>query len=397
MSTSRHAITGLGLATPAGCSPSSFWHSMTQGRALYTPARLYGADAPAVTVATVDDTHLEHGFPKRYVKRVDRFALLAAHAARQALNDAGITITDANRDRIGLIIGNNTGGWSYVEPQMYPLYRDTSLEVINPYVATAWFPTAPQGEISISLGIEGFSKTVAGENLSTGLALQLARYALLDGRLDAAVVIGVEAPLTPLVHQACASAGLLSPSSRYQAFTDGADGSVLGEGASALVLENADHAAARKAAPFAELLSIGTGDGLHEAVPDALNRAAGPLLPVDYVALDARGQQRSDAAEYDALAFALKDAPDVLMSAPATVYGNLLAASMATSIATACLAMRNNMVPPTAHRTTAPPLGRHVTGSPQPAAVERALVNGTDDHGQAMALLLGTPHERARS
>jgi len=365
----RLAITGLGLATPAGCDDESFWRAMLRGTPVFEEVDLYGDDTrhPAGRVAG----EIGHGWPRRQARRVDRFTLLAMAAVRQALRSARFEVTEENGARVGIIVGNATGGWSFVEPQLYPLYRERDLDAVDSYVATAWFPTAAQGEISIDLGIRGFSKTIAGENLSSGFALRQARHAIADGRLDVVVVCGAEAPLTPLVHSALLRHGTASASGTHRPFHPDADGSVLAEGAAALVVESADRVRRRTGRAVAEVAASALGPDL--ATTMAACRARGP---VDCVLLDGRATPGADRAERRALALVFADRPDLPAGVPGVVYGNLLGATLAVDIVTACLALRHRTVPATAAGPLPLPGLRHV------------LVNATDDHGQAMSLLI---------
>jgi 3-oxoacyl-(acyl-carrier-protein) synthase len=168
------------------------------------------------------DTELvDHGYSPRQIKRLDRLVVLASAAMSEALRDADLDLDpgQGEGDRVGIFVGNATGGWAYVEPQLYPLYRDGNPTAVNPYVATAWFPTAGQGEVSITHGIGGCSRTFCAENLSSAFALRQACWALAEGTLDVAVVCGAEAPLTPLVYNACVRTGLVSPSGAYHPYS----------------------------------------------------------------------------------------------------------------------------------------------------------------------------------
>src|SRR5262249_32217061 len=123
------------------------------GKLLYsTPAendKMAVRQGMNVPVRRVNDGVWDCGFDKRWARRLDRFSQLAVYAAEQCLAGCSGCSHKVQTDpfRIGLCIGNNYGGWSYVEPMMKPLY-ETGMKAINPYVATAWFPAAAQGEIS---------------------------------------------------------------------------------------------------------------------------------------------------------------------------------------------------------------------------------------------------------
>lgn len=385
-------ITGVGVVNPAGCDADTFWASLLAGRQCFSAHQVFADEQPEV-VGMVADAELAHGIGNRQLKRLDRFVLLATAAAKQAIRSAGLDLDAMDRRRVGIAIGNSTGGWSYVEPQLYPLYGRGDLAAINPYVATAWFPTAPQGEISIALGLGGFSKTIAADHLSAGFALHQAAFAIADGKIDVAVVCGAEAPLTPLVYNSCIQYGLISPTATHRPFRPGSDGSVLAEGAAALIVERAGHAMRRGAAPRAVLRGLHLGDGVAATLRGCVRDAP---RGIDYVVLDGRARPDADAAENAALT--ALDHQDVMVSAPSSAYGDTLGAAMATNLVTACLVISHQTAPPTALPAdgTSPgsddlpapaPVGRHLT-EPEPRPIRCVAVNGSDNHGQAMSVLL---------
>jgi 3-oxoacyl-[acyl-carrier-protein] synthase II len=173
-------------------------------RQLYSPAddigRIRIDDGVDLPVLRVDDAAWTHGISKRVLRRLDRFTELAIYAAEQAVAScpAAGQALDGDPSRIGLSIGNNYGGWTYVASMMKPLY-ERGMTAINPFVATAWFPAAAQGEISIRLGIKGASKTFAVERLSAAYAIEFAALLLEQDLLDVVVAGGAEAPLTEAV------------------------------------------------------------------------------------------------------------------------------------------------------------------------------------------------------
>ncbi|MCK9874629.1 hypothetical protein MXD59_02325 [Frankia sp. Ag45/Mut15] len=398
-------IRGIGVVTAAGCGATDFWAGLLRAEPAFTRRSLFGPDTAPVVMAIVPDADLAHGLPRRHTKRVDRFTLLATAAVREALADAGLAAPDAvDPDRIGIVTANATGGWSFVEPQLYGLYGEGDSSAINSYVATAWFPTAPQGEISIAFGLGGFSKTVAAERISGAVALEMAATALTSGRLDVVVVCGVEAPCSALVHNACRAAGLVSPSGSYRPYDTRADGVVLGEGAGALVLTRGSGWAGSAARGgqdrpvYARIEAIEIGGSL----PAAISRvaAAAAERPTATTGVHVVGDGRGTAADLDELralaaasaASAADAAPaaPLSVSAPATVYGDLLGAGFVVKIVTACLTLRHQVRPPTAVGVRPREVSgiRHVLDAQRDTAVTRIVVNGTDDHGQGACVAL---------
>jgi hypothetical protein len=139
------------------------------------------------------------GLTARDIRKLDRFSLLAVVAARQCLMGAGLT-ADQVRD-CGIVTGNMTGGWTFTEPQLRSLYR-SGLEEISPYLASAWFPAAPQGQISIHMKMHGYAKTIATDRCAGSQAVGFAFHRIQQGRSGLLLGGGAEAPVTPFVRAA---------------------------------------------------------------------------------------------------------------------------------------------------------------------------------------------------
>ncbi|BAC90793.1 beta-ketoacyl-[acyl-carrier-protein] synthase family protein [Gloeobacter violaceus] len=384
---SGYAVTGIGLATPMGCEAQTVWNHLSQGRPLF------GKDCPGAGAGRVDDHHIERRIPARHAQKLDRFTMLAMIAGENALADSHFEIAPENCYRVGLVVGNSTGGWTFLEPTMQALYSE-GMKAVNSYTATAWFPTAAQGEISIHHRIGGYSKTVCADRLSAGFALELASVAVERGRVEAVVVGGTEAPLSDFVLNAYAGAGCLSPSGCYAPFEETADGRLLAEGSAMLVLELSPAAAARGAKVHCEILAIAGGDDLAQAMRSCLHSAGVSPEAVDYIVLDAFGTPQRDDEEYRAIGEVFANHAQLRMSAPKSMYGDLVGAGVAMDVIIACMSIERQAVLPTAGtpaRVKSPPVGRHVVGRPEAAPIRYALVNARDEAGRSLALLLAKP------
>lgn len=151
----------------------------------------------AVGVADLQELCASASIGMRDARKLDRFSLLALAAAKTAIRESNLPADTLST--CGVFSGNMMGGWTFTEPQVRTLHRD-GLDCVSPYLATAWFPGAPQGQISIHLGLTGFAKTIATDRCSgsqaVGMAYQRIRAGLEPGLLLAG---GAEAPLTPFV------------------------------------------------------------------------------------------------------------------------------------------------------------------------------------------------------
>jgi 3-oxoacyl-[acyl-carrier-protein] synthase II len=389
----RCVISGVGLATPAGSDLGTFWQTLSKGKPLFESlAPVAGCKRPE-RVARVQEKGLDHGLNERQLRKLDRFTVLALAATRGALADGAYQIDADNRERLGLLVGNCTGGWSYVEPMMYGLHTE-GMEAINPYVATAWFPAAPQGEISILHGMSGYSKTVAADRLSCGYALELSLWLIRSNRVDAVLVGGAESPLSPLVLNSFYQSGQLSEQAHYRPFSPEADGFLLGEGAAMVIVEDHEQAQKQDRTIYAEVLAVTKSNRLDQGMRRALEMAGIRADAVDYILLDASGNPAEDAAEYEAIASVFAKRTNLRMSAPKSMYGNTIGANTALDLSIACLSLQRQVILPTAVGDTPllpPPIGIHVTTSPEAFPLRYILINSRDSDGQSLVILLGHP------
>ncbi len=382
------AITGAGFATPMGNDPDALWNTLKQGKPLFD-AFAPQLNGPTYQVARVHDSTLDHRLPSRQLRKLDRFTILALAASHQALASCGLEISDSNRDRIGIYLGNSTGGWGFVEPILEAVYA-TQMRTASPYAVTAWFPSAPQGEISILYKIGGFSKTIAADRISAGLALEQAVRKIDTGSMDAMLVGGAESPFSGLLLNAYQASGHSSSSGQYRPFSRAADGSLLGEGAALFVVEGEAQARARGANIHCRVLGIGKGRSLAPAIWNCLRAANVPQEAIDYVVLDGSGRPDADQGEYQAIAETLGRNPNLRMSAPKSMYGDLLGAGMAVDLLIGALSLERQAVLPTAISglIEVPPVGKHVLAA-ESCPLEYVLVNGRDEAGQSLVVLLG--------
>ena len=139
----------------------------------------------------------------RDLKRLDRFAKLAVGAARITLAAAGLT--DIERETCGVVVGNMTAGWTFTEPELRKLHAG-GVSDVSPYLASAWFPAAAQGQITIHLGLQGYAKTFATDRCAGGQAIGHAYDRIRYGQDDLLLAGGTEAPVTPFVEAAYGNA-----------------------------------------------------------------------------------------------------------------------------------------------------------------------------------------------
>ena len=368
------AITGLGLISPSGIDKRTFWSNIKAGRSAVKKIERFDASLYASRIAGhVEELEAYSNVSSRLLKKIDLFSHMALVASDLCLTDAKINLTDENLKRVGIFMGNAIGGWLYAETELRDMYME-GREGVSPFMASAWFPAAPQGQISINYGIKGFSKTIVADRASSLMAIGYAARTIIRGKCDFILAGGMEAPVTPYALLCCNTSGMLTesndnPSTAYRPFDRNRNGLAIAEGAGVLTLEPQSRVIKRGAHVYANIIGYGTttdavnriepsndAKQLARAIKMALDDAGLSPKDIDYICADGAGSQIGDATE----AKAIKDAfgeygRKVIVSAPKSIYGNMLGASGVLDVITTVLAMEHNMVPPTINYVTPDP------------------------------------------
>lgn len=352
----RALVTGIGMVNAAGQDVERCWQAVLDGKSLIGPiSRFDPAGLQISLAAEVSDFRPPKQVSRRLLAKSDRFAHFALGATAEALADACLDLAAEDPFRIGISFGNNSGGWDICE-RGFAEYYQQGPQMINPWQATAWFPTAPQGFVSIQYNIRGWSKSFACDRASGGCAAYFGLRALRWGHNDTMLVGGAEAPVTRLGVGAHVSTGDLSrqrdPDRAYLPYSPAASGLVLGEGSTVLIVEEASRAAARSVAGYGELLAVEQRTGepddesvLESALRAALGQAGREPDQVGVVFGEGCGSTAADRLEARVLGRVL---PGVPVTVPKAALGHMYGASTATDIAFALLAMRDGIIPPTA-------------------------------------------------
>lgn len=392
-------MTGIGLVNPLGIGRDRFWQSLLAGNSAIAPITRFDATGLPVRLAAEvrDFTPAEH-VPRRLIAKSDRFAHYAMGAAQLALADARLAIEDLDPFRVGISFGNNSGGWDICQRGFEEYYQQDPT-LVNPWQATAWFPTAPQGFVSIRFGIRGFSKSFACDRASGACGLFFALRSIAWDHNDVVLAGGAEAPVNRLGVASHVTTGELStcpdPETAYLPFDRDRSGLVLGEGSSVLVVEELEHARRRGARIYAEIAAVeqrtGQPDdpaGLEGAARAALAGAGLAPEQVGLVLAEGCGTVAGDRTEAAALRRVFGDGcPPVAV--PKAAYGHLYGASFGAELAVAALAMEHCVLPPTVGtREVAPDCALPVTTEAAPAFVEHAAVLSTSREGTSVCMLL---------
>jgi 3-oxoacyl-[acyl-carrier-protein] synthase II len=384
----RVVITGIGIVNPAGIGKDAFWQNISTGTSAIRPiGRFDASEFPTQVAGEIVDFEPAEFIPPRFVIKTDRFTHYALAAAELALQDANLDLDQEDSYRVGVWFGNNAGGWDIAERGFYELYNDGPT-MVNPWQATAWFPTAAQGFVTIRYGIRGYSKSFVCDRASGASGLYFGVKSILQGHNDVVLTGGSEAPITRFGMTCYFETGELSaasnPNSAYQPFGLDRSGIVLGEGSTVLVLESLEHAQRRGAKIYGEIRSGSmttdrspdSGTSLERAMREALQEADISATDVDLLLAEGCGTKISDRVEAQAIASVFKNAPEVPVSVPKALFGHLYGASCATEVACGLMAMETHQLPlmqPVEEADPDCPL--HLVTQPREEAVSHVMVN----------------------
>jgi 3-oxoacyl-[acyl-carrier-protein] synthase II len=395
----RVVVTGMGAVTPVGNSVPDFWRALLAGTSGARPITRFDATGFDTTFACE-----LAGFDPRAVmdrklaNRLDPVCHYALAAADEALRDAGLgreAMTDALRDRTGVVFGTGVGGIQTFQQQSAAFVRGGPRKV-SPFFIPMMIPDMAPGIVSIEYGLRGPNHCVVSacatgnHNLADGLAL------IRDGQADVIVCGGTEAAVCELGVAGFAAMKALStrnddPARASRPFDAGRDGFVLGEGAGALVLESLAHARARNATIYAEVLAVGaSADAYHVTAPHpeglgarlAMERAlalAG-LAPTDVDTINMHGTSTplGDVAESRAIRAVFGAHADRLTATSTkSMTGHLLGAAAAIEAIASILAITDGVVPPTINYAEPDPDCdlRYAFNAPERRPVRVALSN----------------------
>jgi len=399
----RAVVTGFGCVTPIGQTVGEFWLNLVSGVSGVKRITLFDPSDQECQIAA----EVKHWDPTSYMepkaaKRAARFSQFGVAAARQAVGDSGLAITDANRNDIAVVM-NTGGGGVDVIADGEKTYLEKGAARVGPFTVPAMAPNMASCQVAINLGVRGPTITSVAACAAGIFAFVDAKRLLDLGETEVVIAGGAEANIIPISIAAMANMRALSrrndePERACRPFDCDRDGFVYGEGAAAMVIETLEHAQKRGANIIAELAGGAvTSDAFHITAPDptgeaaamAITRAlrASSLRPenVDCVVAHGTGTPLNDAAETMAIKWALGEhARKIAVTGPKSMVGHQLGAAGAVSAMTAVLAIRDSVVPPTINLETPDPECDldYVPLKARPMPVRVALANGFGFGGQ---------------
>jgi 3-oxoacyl-[acyl-carrier-protein] synthase II len=353
----RVVVTGLGAITPIGNNLQSYWESLLDGRNGIAPVTLFDASKHHCKIAgEVKGFDPCDYMERKEAKRMDRFAQFAVVASKQAITDAKFVIDDLNADRIGVLIGTGVGGLKVLEDQNEVLLTKGPRKV-SPFTIPTMIANMAAGLTAIHTGAKGpnactVTACAAGSN-AIGDAFRL----IQRGYANAMICGGTEAAVTPLAFAGFGSAKALSlrnddPAHASRPFDRDRDGFVMGEGAGILLLEELEHALARGAKIYGEIIGYGmTCDAYHmtSPVPDGqgATKAMELALKDAGVAPEAVNYINAHGTSTPAKKALGKSAYKVAISSTKSMTGHLLGGSGGIEAVATIMAIANDRVPPT--------------------------------------------------
>lgn len=249
----RVVITGIGAINSLGDDANTLYYNVRNKKiGIKKIERFATENLPIDSASLIENFIPEKYVNKRIVRKIDRFTQLALASTQLAVCDSKLQLDKEDKNQIGIYFGNNSGGWEVCEQGFKERYEQGA-QYVNPWQATAWFPAAAQGYISIMYGIKGQSKTFVSDRVSGAQALYFAAHSIQYGRNKIIIAGGTEAPITPFGLCCYASNGEMKTK-------DTSDGIVLAEGSATLILEEYEHAKARNAHIYAEIIGCEMGN-----------------------------------------------------------------------------------------------------------------------------------------
>ncbi len=356
----RVVITGIGVVSPVGCTLDAFWPALVEGRsAIGTFSIARGERLKTRIAAQVSPFDSAQLFEPKQLSLLDRFSQFAVVAARAAVRDSGLDISEQTALEAATVIGTACGGQTTLDDSYFKLYSENSPR-LHPLTIPRLIANAAASQISMDLGLKGPAFCVATACASGTHAIGLAFHMLRSGQAPVALAGGAEACLTAGTIKAWEALRVLSQDT-CRPFSRTRSGLVLGEGAAVLLLEERAHALARGARIYAEVLGFGmsadAGDittsdpnGAARAMRAALKDARRNADDVDYVNAHGTGTTQNDRSETTALRDVFgSHVKRIAVSSNKGVLGHGLGAAGAFEMAATALALHWQTIPPTAN------------------------------------------------
>jgi beta-ketoacyl-acyl-carrier-protein synthase II len=406
----RVVITGLGTINPLGNTPDKTWERVKNGQSgVVRLTKIDTTDLKTDFGGEVNDFDAMEMFGRKDARRMDPVTQFGMAAAIWAMADAGIQVTDANRDQIGVVLGCGMGNFASLL-EGYETAKSKGYSRVSPFYVPMLLADAPAANISIQLGLRGPNMAIATACAAGNNAIGEAAKMIERGAADVMLAGGAEAPLLPIIIAGFNAAGALAtydgnPEEANCPFDLNRRGFVTGEGAAILVLEEREQAVARGAHIYGEFLGYGTsadayhlsappddGGGAAVAIRKAVEDAGISPTDISYINAHGTGTVLNDKAETAALKTVLGEhVYNIPISSTKPIHSHLLGAAGALEAVVCLKAMAANIAPPTINYETPDPDCdlNYVPNTAQPTEMNIVMSNGFGLGGHNATIILG--------
>jgi 3-oxoacyl-[acyl-carrier-protein] synthase II len=362
----RTVITGLGILTSIGNNKKVFWENLVNGKSgIGLITRFDTSDFSSKIAGEIKDFDPLSYIDRKDAKRMDLFCQYGIASALQAVEDSGLEMQKVDLEKTGAIIASGIGGLTTWENQHNRLLNKGPSRV-SPFFIPSMIVNTTAGSIAIRFGIKGPNFAVSSACASAGHAIGEAYLNIKLGKADVMLTGGSEATITPLALAGFCVMRALStrndePEKASRPFDKERDGFIMSEGAGIIVLEELEHAKARGAHIYCELVGYGaSNDAFHITAPDengkgaelsmksAIEDARFNLDEVDYINAHGTSTPLNDKIETKAVKALFKDhAKNIPISSNKSMFGHMLGASSVSELIATILTIKNNVIPPT--------------------------------------------------
>lgn len=366
MSRRRVVVTGLGMLTPLGLDVASSWAGVLAGRSGIAPIEHMNVEAFTTRFGgSVRGFDVGQYMPAKDARKYDLFIQYGLAASYQALQDSGLNVTDANRERIGVVMGSGIGGLTNIEETSHTLF-DKGPRRISPFFVPGSIINMVSGVLSMQMGLQGPNYAITTACTTGTHCIGSAARTIMYGDADVMVAGGSEMATCGLGLGGFAASRALStrnddPQAASRPWDADRDGFVLSDGAGSVVLEELEHARARGATIYAEVAGFGMssdayhitlppedGNGAARCMASALRDSGLALDAIDYVNAHGTSTPAGDVAEVQALKSVFgSHAYALSVSSTKSMTGHLLGAAGAVEAIFSVLAIRDQVAPPT--------------------------------------------------
>ncbi len=362
----RVVITGIGLESPIGSDKVAFWNNIISGKSGISAVESFDVSQyPCRIAGEIKDFDPFLHMDKKEAKRVDRYTQLGVAAALKAWSDSDLDNVNLNKDKVGVLVGSGIGGIQTIEEQLKVL-AEKGPRRVSPFLVPALIANMASGYISILLGLRGPNSTVVTACATSTHAVGDAWHIIRRGDAEIMLAGGAEAAISHLAFSGFSAARALStrndqPEKASRPFDLERDGFVMGEGAGVFVLETLDHALARGADIYGEVVGYGmSGDAYHMTAPDpdgkgaflsmqnALKSAEVEPNDIDYINAHGTSTEFNDKIETMAIKKLFGEhAYKLAISSTKSMTGHLLGAAGAIELIATLLIMQHQVIHPT--------------------------------------------------